>query len=306
MKRLILFVFAALFITTANLSAQLGPQAFLPSECRSGALTTPATAGWTDARLVGIATIGLDVPLGIGQPVDLGFQTSDGKARLWAYLVYSPSRDSMKAVPYVRIFGTCVDPSTLTQLPTDDISFEGVGTMEIPASPLEGSQLITRLIADNNYAQFSANHPDSMPFVVALTVSEEDFGEFAAGTPYWVLTWLPTDDGTAMTCLVHATTGETFCFLETTNSVDESAEEANVVLAPNPVGDLAVITVPQTWLGSSVHVDIVDVTGTLLQRMSYDQLSSTSLVINSSQLSRGVYTARLHTGNRIVSVPFVK
>lgn len=306
MNRLVLFVFAALFATTANVSAQLGPQAFLPSECRAGALTTPATAGWTDARLVGIATIGINLPLGVGQPVELGFQTSDGKARLWAYLVYSPSRDSLKAVPYVRIFGTCIDPSTLTQLPTDEISFDGVGTMEIPASPLEGSQLMARLLSDNNYQSFTSANPDSMPFVVALTVSEESFGEFPAGTPYWVLTWLPTNDGMAMTCLVHATSGETFCIMETTSSVHETAEEANVTLAPNPVGDVAVLTVPPTWLGSSVAVDIVDVTGTLIQQQSLNQLSSTSIVVNSSQLSHGFYTARLHTGNRVVTVPFVK
>lgn len=294
-----LFVFCAFFLAASSVTAQFQFPGYLPRACEATAKV--AIDGATDGVVVGILAAGVEIPLGT-TPLFIGMDLDAGTAPVWIYLVYSQQLDTVAVVPLIRLLGSCsappVDPGDLSDLGTEDF-----GRLPLPAGYLQGTDMTNKLKANADFIKFNAAHPDSQPTVSAISTSTEEFLDFPTGTPFWSLLWIPAGgEGFPFTCLVHAVDGTTICLGEEIMSVANEARDAGFSVAPNPSSEDAVITLPMSWVGSSVTVDAVDATGRIVNITNTSSLTYPQVFINTGNLSSGMWSLRIsnHTAQQVL------
>ncbi len=294
----IALVICALALWPADSAAQLGLAGYLPSECQQKAIET--FEGADDAIIISILSIGVTLDIG-GADVDLSIDMEKGTAPMWAYAVYSEKLDSVLLVPMLKLLGVCsvapIEPDN------DNGVIDDVALTAVPQDFNEGTQMMGHITSDQDYQAWEKTHPDSTPTFVVLATSEEEFFSFPANSPFWVLQW-PAADGTgAFFCISHAESGETICFNQIIASVATEASQAGFRAAPNPASDHVMLTVPDSWLGGNVSVDIVDATGRVYSVLRKQPLSATQIFVPLSDLSNGFWSVRISDGYRTQTIP---
>ncbi|MBK9184303.1 MAG: hypothetical protein IPM83_14615 [Ignavibacteria bacterium] len=299
---LLLVAVAAQVVASAQLGNLLSP--FAPKDCLNEA---KAAVGGTanNPRLVALMNAGVTVPLGT-DIIDIGMDASTGKARLWYYVFIASAQDTVAAVPMVRLLVSCQDPTSLAGGGAPEVPIDGVSTIPLPATYVEGAALATALGGNSEYQRFRTAHPDSQPGVTVLTTSTEDALGFPAGTPFWVLNWADVTGGGGVeqpfVCLVHSVTGQTLCGEQIIATVSE-VNDPSVFIAPNPVRDNALVNLPTSWIGRSVVIEAVSTSGAMIELSSISALTSPVTTITSSMLSTGAYTLRARTSTEYVVLP---
>ncbi len=268
---------------------------FLPRQCEADAVRA-ARQGMPDAQVIAISTIALSLPVG---PISLsiGFSTTDGRSGLWAYSLYSPSQDTSTIVPMTRLL-SCSDVTSLVPGGLDGGEFELESVVPIPANYLQGQALITALETNSTYRAYRQTFPDSIPRIVSLSTSPDEFGPYPAGTPFWALFFVGETTPENMTCFVHATDGVVECLAAPDNVNDDKIHSAapRVTVAPNPTSDAAMISIPDACLGQRVDVVVIDATGRHVS--SFSTIASVpALLLPTQQLASGAYTVSLSSRN---------
>lgn len=298
MRNVFLIVGLALCMSTA--SAQLQPPAFLPRDCQSAAVSQVAST-LPNASVVAIATVAVQIPFG-GTSLSIGIDLTNGRSEMWAYSLYSPQLDSSVLIPMVRLF-TCSDLRTLFpgELPAPD---ELDATTPLPATYLQGTDLISALNGNSTYAQYRASFPDSIPAAVVLANTPEEVGTYPAGTPFWILLFAGETAAENMTCLVHATDGFVECIRIPVSTVNEiTGTSLQVTVAPNPASDVALVSIPTEWSGRRVDLVVVDAAGREVS--SYSVVASApQLLLPVQKLVSGSYSIRVQSRNEVLRAPF--
>lgn len=309
MKSLILAMAGALLLTTTA-SAQFSIPTYEPSQCLSTAKSS--LTGVTDAEVIGVVAIGLDVPLG-ATSLSLAMSSKDGKSAAWVYVVRSASKDTTALVPLIRVLFSCSAPPLPagTELPTEGVT-EGLGTIPLPEKFTQGAALITALKKSPKFTAFSTAYPDSSATLAVLTSAVESVpGLFDIGKFYWILNWSSTgqpDPGqgafSGLLCVNNIATGETTC-LDSADftSVSEYTRDERFALAPNPAGDVAVLTLPQSLVGSVVDLEIVSVTGATTPLAHRRFVESPAMVIDVANLVTGMYSLVIRSSTQNFIVP---
>lgn len=299
MKRIFTPLMAVFIAVTMSypVSAQLQFPGFLPTECEQQAIDQLDNA--SDAKVAAIITVGATVPIGEIE-LDLAFDLDDGTSPLWIYAVTSESLDTIAIVPMFRLLGIC----NVTPLDdVGDIGTElGLSSQGLPESYSQGKPLMDFFKKDPSYQAFTAAYPDSTPSFAALGSVEEGFGEFPAGSPFWILQW-GTTQLSAFTCVSHAITGETLCFGDTPSSVSEDARSAGFHASPNPAQDLLIVTVPETWVGTTVSINAVSTAGHTIPLLASRRASSQQLVLSVVDLPTGFWSLQVVNGAQAQTIP---
>lgn len=309
-----MLLLACMLATAASVQAQFQFPAYGPSECVSTAKR--AIAGATDAEVAAALTVGLDVPLG-GSTLSLGMSSKDGKSPLWIYVVRSASLDTVAIVPLVRILA-CIAPPV--ELPLDAVDPSLFGDVGLPGTFTSGQGLIDALSTDAVFKTFRDAHPDSAATFALISGSPVGGTE---GLPIsgalWIATWGGSLDDISgggpggggppsggVTCLHSIETGLTFCIEQPATSVS-GGEAANLGfrIAPTPTHDLAVLSVPMSWVGMKVDVDAIGTTGLAMAIDRSVRIDAPTMALNLSTLPSGTYTLRLRSSNAAVHVPVV-
>ncbi len=298
---LIAIIVCAPMFAFAQLGALLVP--FAPKDCYNDARSA-AGGNANNARLVALMNAGIQVPLGT-DVVDIGMSAKDGKARLWYYVFIAGPKDTVVAVPMVRLVFACQDPTSLAGGASVDIPLDGLSNTPLPAGYREGAALTTALSGNAEYQRFKVSYPDSQPGITILTTSTEDAFSFPAGTALWAISWTDAASGGAsepFTCLVHSMTGKTLCGSELALSVAET-NDPSVYLAPNPARDNAMLNLPLSWMGLQVVIEAISSTGSLIELSTINALPSPLTSINTSFLASGAYTVRARIATEYVVLP---
>jgi|GEM_PF-543712 len=302
---------AAIF-STVSATAQFSFPTYAPKDCFSSA--RKSITGATDAKIVGILAVGVDVPLGT-TPINIGMSAKDGKASMWIYLVRSVEKDTVAFVPLIRLLGSCNTPPI--PIPADAFDPADAPQSAVPADFTQGAGLITALGKDAKFARFKAAYPDSNASLAILSVSEGGTGGIGLGdgNVFWLLTWSAFIDSVqtdtngngpdpGLTCIHNITTGETFCFdsSDVTGIADEALSQGFAV-APNPAADLAALTVPSSWNSSTISISAIDMTGHSYPMGDMIRLDGIALPLNLSGLPSGMYTLHLQRQGASIAIP---
>lgn len=296
MKKLIL---PFLFVATLA-SAQFSFPGYLPGDCQSAAPSI--VDGVSDGKVVGILNVRVSLPLGTSQ-IDLGMSLDDGKAPVWLYLVHSTATDSMYTVPITRALGSC------SKLPIDVPSEDLGDDMELPLIPvpnqfLQGTDLMGKLKSNQQFQQFQASYPDSLPRIVVLGTTEEEVLGFPENTPAWVFSWPSENEEFGFMCVVNASSGETVCIGNTVDNVTENTPQvSNLTAFPNPTNDVAYLQVPIDWITQPLVVDAVNPAGQSV-RVFDSRFTMLPVQIQTSQLLAGLWTlvARTTSETRVTRI----
>lgn len=187
-------------LTAVTMNAQFGgPEYFVPKACQSAA---QGSANQTAAGsvLIAILNVAYETTLG-ADTINTGMRLSDGKAIAWIYTFYQANGDSVFFKPFGKIF-VCIDAASF--LPAGSIPAPPLGREAVPGTYIEGDALINALKTDGDYTAYHAAYPQHNPDATALTVSREPVLDYPTGTPFWFLTWSPSQGNSGMTCFVHA------------------------------------------------------------------------------------------------------
>jgi len=312
MKSFFLVVGIAVLLLSARVNAQFSIPTYEPGQCLSTAKTS--ITGATDGEVIGIVAVGLDVPLG-ATSLSLAMSSKDGKSAAWVYVVRSAAKDTTALVPLIRVLFSCSPPPLPagTEIPADGLT-DGIGTIPLPDKFTQGAALITALKKSPKFSAFSTAYPDSSASLAVLTSAVESVpGLFDIGKFYWILNWSSTgqpDPGqgqgafSGLLCVNNIATGETTC-LDSADftSVSEYAHDARFALAPNPAGDVAVLTLPQSLVGSVVDLEIVSVTGSTTPLAHHRFVESPAMVIDVANLVTGMYSLVIRSSTQNFIVP---
>jgi hypothetical protein len=286
--------------------AQPALERFLISDCRDAAV---AKLGASGARLVGVLSPSIVLPGPTGG-TNAGMDLTEGKAALWIYVVGNAAGDSAAAYPFVRIMGSCSDQLFPPGM-FDDVASNADASAQLPPTFIEGAALITALNGNSRYAEFRQAHPDSLPTATAISVVEEPTPNVPVGSAAWALVFQglgpvdPEDPSTLpFTCIVNATSGSVFCFSgDDASSVADDARERGFALAPNPASEEAALIVPPTWVGRSIDVDLVDMTGIARPLTRALPVLSTSTLMDLRSFAQGSYLIVVRSGGESVTLP---
>lgn len=310
MKHFILALGCAALLLSASASAQFTVPTYEPSQCLSTAKAS--ITGATDAQVIGIVAVGLDIPLGTTS-LSLSMSSKDGKSAAWVYVVRSAAKDTTALVPLIRVLFSCSPPPLPagTEIPADGLT-DGIGTLPLPEKFTQGAALITALKTSPKFAAFSTAYPDSSASLAVLTSAVESVpGLFDIGKFYWILNWSSTgqpDPGqgafSGLLCVNNIATGETVC-LDSADftSVADYTRDERFALAPNPAGDVAVLTLPQSLVGSVVDLEIVSVTGATTPLAHHRFVESPAMVIDVANLVTGMYSLVIRSSTQNFIVP---
>lgn len=303
---------AAVILSAASATAQFSFPTYAPKDCFNTAIKS--ISGATDAKVVGVLAVGVDVPLG-ATPINIGMSAKDGKATMWIYLVRSTEKDTVAFVPLIRLLGSCNPPPI--DIPADAFDPADAPQGAVPADFTQGAALITALGKDAKFARFKTAYPDSNASLAILSVSEAGTGGIGIGdgNVFWLLTWsafvdsVQTDSNgngpdPGLTCIHNITTGETFCFdsSDVTGIADEALSQGFAV-APNPASDQAALTVPSSWSGTNVSITAIDMTGRVYPMGDMIRLDGIALPLNLSGLPSGMYTLQLQRTGASIAIP---
>lgn len=293
--RLLLPLFVVLSISA---QAQFTLTGYLPSKCLASAIA--ALPGASDGKVLAVATSGSKIPI-LGSELYIGMDMNTGTAPVWMYIAYSQAQDTAVTSVFINTLGACTKPP-VDEVP-EPIDPSDLGKDGIPSGFLEGTELLTNLKANTDYQRFHSAHPDSVPTVVALSVTQEEALGFPQGTPVWVFLWSPSSEGLPFTCFVHAATGQTVC-LDPSMSVVQTSDAlaAGFSTYPNPTTDVTMVNVPTALLGSHLQLYAYDATGRAVPL--YDGvISSIPVVVSTQSLTSGMWTLRANAQNNVYSLP---
>lgn len=303
---------AVAILGAISASAQFSFPTYAPKDCYGTAVK--AITGATDAKVVGILAVGIDVPLGT-TPINIGMSAKDGKASMWIYIIRSVEKDTVAFVPLIRFLTSCTPPPI--EIPADAFDPADAPQTGLPADFTQGAGLITALNKDAKFSRFRTAYPDSNASLAVLSVSEGGAGGIGLGdgNVFWLLTWSPFADSVvvdtngngpdaSLTCIHNITTGETFCFdsSDVTGIADEALAQGFAV-APNPAGDHAALTVPTSWNGTNVSLSAIDMTGRIYPMGDMIRLDGIALPLNLSGLPSGMYTLHLQRQGASIALP---
>lgn len=292
-----------LFLLAATVaSAQFSFPSYKPSQCMVIAQEL-AIEGTTDGKVIAIACAGIKVPL-LGTELYLGIDMAQGTAPVWFYVVRSEQRDSVAGTALIRMTDVCSTPP-IEDIP-DAADVGEYGEEAIPTTFIEGKELVDKVNANGDYVKFHAAHPDTLPTAAVISVSQEEFFGFPAGTPFWVFVWAPAQQGgLPFACYVHAVTGQTVCLGETTMGVSGGdAAQAGYSVYPNPSSGTAMLNIPITMLGKQLHVEAVSVTGQRVL-LADDVAVTVPALINTNTLSAGMWSLVVTSGSSHHTVPLM-
>ncbi|MBU3742096.1 MAG: hypothetical protein FGM24_07390 [Candidatus Kapabacteria bacterium] len=316
MRKLVQCVLMVVVIASSSIiaSAQFQFPAYGPSECVATAKR--ALPGASDASIVAVLTAGISLPVGQSS-ISLGMSSKDGKSPLWIYVVRSASLDTVAFVPLVRILA-CIAPPV--DIPIQGLDPSIFGDVALPDKFTSGTALIDALGQDSAFSAFRSKHPDSTS--TFAFISGSPIGD-ATGLPIsgavWVVTWggSLTDMGSGgpgsggppgggLTCLHSIESGLTFCIEAPVASVSgDEAADLGIRLAPNPAHDLGLLSLPASWVGTTLTVDAIDATGTVYAIDHNARIDAPTMAMNLSMLPQGTYALRLRTPQATVHVPVV-
>lgn len=310
MPLVLLLLLAAL---TTTVSAQLSLPGYLPQQCATSA--SRSIEGATDGTIVGILAVGIPLPLG-GTELNIGMSMDDGRSSAWIYLVRSEALDTVAATPLIRLLGSCTPPPIDGFDPGAFGDLGDVPTTPLPTTFIQGSELVGAVKANADYSDWAVAHPDSAPSFVVLSVADDQLPIFPAGTPFWLLNWIPggfgggpggpggpggSDDG-VFVCVVNAQTGETVCFGDEVTSVQNVESHARLAVAPNPAYDVATIMIPESWHGRTIAISATDVSGRSVVLLPETTVRTSSVMVPTSRLSPGVWSVRISDGSNVAAV----
>lgn len=305
------WVLAAAILGAATASAQFSFPTYAPKDCYSAAQRS--ITGATDANVVGVVAVGVDVPLG-ATPINIGMSAKDGRATMWVYLVRSAEKDTIAFVPLIRLLGSCNPPPI--PIPDDVFDPADAPTTPLPADFTQGAALITALSKDAKFSRFRTAYPDSNASLAILSVSEAgSVVDIPLGNVFWLMTWSSFVDSVevdttgntpdvGLTCIHNVTTGETFCFdsSDVTSIADEALAQGFAV-APNPASDMGALSVPGSWIGTHATITAVDMTGRIYPMGDHVRFDGPALPLNVSSLPAGMYTLLLQREGASIAIP---
>lgn len=298
--RRVIFLVALMIAAITTSTAQFNLPEYLPGDCRQSAISA-AKQKAPDAELIAVLTAKIAVPFG-GNDITVSFNLENGRSEAWIYVFRSAAGDSTIFLPVIRIpiIQTCTPLDFgLPSIPVGDLGNSPVGQ-----NPLQGTAVINALKTVPKYNAYRTTYPDSLPNVVSLGTSVADLPAFPAGTPYWFFLFLGQTPSQNMTCFVHAESGLADCIGADINSVADDAVARGVTLAPNPVHDVAYVTLPSGWTDRRVDVIIADVLGNVHHTFA-TRPDVPGLIIPVHDLPSGHYTMRLVADTETISIPFV-
>ena len=309
--RVISSITALILLITGTAHAQLSPPAFDPSQCLTAAKA--AIPGATDTEVLGVVAVGLEVPLG-GTSLQLAMSSKDGRAPMWLYIVRSQSKDTTAFAPFIRLFFTCsAPPLGDVDLGSPDL-IEGIGRIPLPAKFTEGPALVTALKKSPKFEAFSKAYPDSnATFAVLTSAAESVPGLFETDKFYWIINWSPQgleggggtpEPGTGLLCINDIASGQTIC-LDSSDfvSVRSFDHDERYSVAPNPTGDVSVLTMPMALVGSMIDVDLVSVTGAVTPLARRRFVDAPALVMELGSIPQGMYSLVVRSADRNVLIP---
>lgn len=289
MKRIYIFLFASLFCFAYTAQAQL-IQSYKAKEGEGKARTAFEDAyGDSDLLMVGSIT---------GQfeqiPVKLEFDEQTGEATVWMYMYKSTTNDTTSTFVVVK---SVMGVQTIEVNPSD----MGV---TLPFSPTESLDDTTWIDSDvmmenirnnSDYTDFLDVYPNTHYVMGAL------FVEPMQNSPVWA-TIFRSQDSTTLNCFVDAISGETQCMSPTTDIKIINASNL-ISIYPNPVADLAIVSIPLDYIDLNASLKIYDMRGNLIvSRSNLDINSDGQIAINVNNFAPGVYSLLyMSNGNALTS-----
>lgn len=289
MKRIYIFLFASLFCFAYTAQAQL-IQSYKAKEGEGKARTAFEDAyGDSDLLMVGSIT---------GQfeqiPVKLEFDEQTGEATVWMYMYKSTTNDTTSTFVVVK---SVMGVQTIEVNPSD----MGV---TLPFSPTESLDDTTWIDSDvmmgnirnnSSYTDFLDVYPNTHYVMGAL------FVEPMQNRPVWAVIFR-SQDSTDLNCFVDAVSGETQCMSPTTDIKIINASNL-ISIYPNPVADLAIVSIPLDYIDLNASLKIYDMRGNLIvSRSNLDINSDGQIAINVNNFAPGVYSLLyMSNGNALTS-----
>jgi len=218
----------------------------------------------------------------------LEFDEQTGEATVWMYMYKSTTNDTTSTFVVVKsVMGTQtieVNPSdmgvTLPFSPTeslDDVSW------------IDSDVMMENIRNNSNYTDFLDVYPNTKFVMGAL------FVEPMQNRPVWA-TVFRSADSTDLNCFVDAVSGETQCMSQTTDVKIINASNL-ISIYPNPVADLAIVSIPLHYIDLNASLKIYDMRGNLIvSRSNLDINSDGQIAINVNNFAPGVYSL-LYTSN---------
>lgn len=314
---LLVILSCLLFGITSNATAQL-TQPYLVKEALPSVKKAATDSGWVTPlkplSISAIATIGDTAGLG-GNGGLLGgaFDMKTGRSPLWIYVLSitdANGNPQTKLLAFIKVpfLGLQQFPIPADAVPGD---LDLLGQDSLPVSTMLNSDAITNAMnANKMYQDFSKVNPNAKSSFIALFSFPFELPEtpFTVGSPLWSFTFEDQSDSLApaMSCFVHAVTGETFCFeAESPVSVNEEiTQESSLRILSHPIshGMNGILTFPAT--SGNAQIGIFDLFGRTV--CSFDQLQPGTSTITLPHLLPGVYVARLNQEGSYSSIRFIQ
>ncbi|GEM_PF-3103469 len=289
MKRIYIFLFASLFCLAYTVQAQL-VQNYKAKEGEGKARTAfEGTYGDSDLLLVGSLT---------GQyeqiPVKLEFDEQTGEATVWFYMYKSTTNDTTSTFFVVK---------SLMGMQAFEVNYADMG-VKLPFNPSESLDDISWIDSDvmmenirnnSDYTNFLDVYPNTQFFMGGL------FVEPMQNRPVWAATFR-SEDSTDLNCFVDAISGETQCLSQTTDVKIINASNL-ISIYPNPVADLAIVSIPLDYIDLNASLKIYDMRGNLIvSRSNLDINSDGQIAVNVNNFAPGVYSLLyMSNGNALTS-----
>ncbi|MBU3699018.1 MAG: hypothetical protein FGM33_03275 [Candidatus Kapabacteria bacterium] len=308
--RFVCSILVMLVLAVGSVYAQFSPPAYDPSQCLTAAKAS--IAGATDAEVLGVVAVGLELPLG-GTSIELAMSSKDGRAPMWLYIVRSKSKDTTVFAPFIRLFFTCSAPPIPADVNLADPSlFEGIGQIPLPGKFTEGPALVTALKSNSKFSAFNTAFPDSNATFSVLTSAVESVpGLFEMGKFYWIINWSSSglaggvgEPGSGLLCINDLASGQTIC-LDSSDftSVRSYEQDVRFSVAPNPTSDVSVLTMPTSFLGTQVDIDIVSTTGAVMPLARRRFVEAPALVLELGTMPQGMYSLVVRSADRNFLLP---
>ena len=283
MRSFYIFIITMILVLANSAQAQL-MQPYKAKEGESKARTTfEKDFGSSDLLMVG--TISGEYE---GVPVKLEFDLSTGEASAWLYMFHSEEQDTSATYAVVKTaFGMQAMP-----INAGDI---GGGLPFNPTESLDEIQwmnsdkLMENIRENSRYTDFLDVFPNTIWAMGAL------FVEPMQKQAVWAVIF-KGDDTHNLNCFVDAVSGETQCMSPTTD-VEDVNTSPDLKVYPNPVSDMAIVSIPIDEIDLNANLKIYDMRGNQILAVSnFDINSDGSFALNVSNLAAGVYSL-IYSGN---------
>ncbi len=293
MKRFFLLTILVLMTLSYLTVAQLTQ----PYTAKEGEQVTrnKAAETLTNPELFLIATIAGQFE---GIPIELDFDEETGEATAWIYMYEGSIDGNDTSLTYVAL-------KTVLGISALEINMGEYGT--IPFNPetgiddvewIDSDKMMEAVKNNSNYKDFLDVFPET-EFTMGTLLNEP-----VQDATLWFVVFM-NKDSTRLTCMVDAVTSETVCRAMQTD-VKVKTETASMNIYPNPVSELAVLSIPLEYIDDSANLKIFDANGNLiLERTNLDISSDGQIALGLGDFPQGVYNLLYLTKGKILSTKFV-